>query len=177
MSAINTLFDELSAQAETRKLPPVNLWHPERIGTIDIRIARDGTWFHEGDPILRQPLVDLFATILRKDPDGYCLVTPAEKLLIEVEDAPFQAVDVEVKGAGAEQQLLFTTNVGDYVLADEHHPISIEGDQAQPRPYIDVRDGLRALIGRSVYYRLAELAEESADGWWLTSAGARFRLG
>lgn len=177
MSVINTLFDELSALGAARKLPPVNQWHPERTGRIDIRIARDGTWYHEGEPILRQPLVDLFATILRKDPDGFCLVTPAERLLIEVEDVPFQAVDVEVKGEGGEQQLLFTTNVGDYVLADEAHPIIIEGDPEQPRPYLLVRDGLRALIGRSVYYRLAELAAEDSEGWWLTSAGARFRLG
>jgi hypothetical protein len=177
VSAINTLFDELSALSAARKLPPVQQWHPERTGTIDIRIARDGTWYHEGDPILRQPLVDLFATILRKDPDGYCLVTPAEKLLIEVEDAPFQAIDVEVKGEGDAQQLLFTTNVGDYVLASTEHPVVIEGDSEHPRPYLAVRDGLRALIGRSVYYRLSDLAQEDIDGWWLTSAGTRFRLG
>lgn len=177
MSAINTLFDELSALGAARKLPPVSQWQPPRTGTIDIRIARDGTWYHEGDPILRQPLVDLFATILRKDPDGYCLVTPAEKLLIDVEDAPFQAIDVEIKGEGSTQQLLFVTNVGDYVLADAEHPISIEGDADHPRPYVDVRDGLRALINTSVYYRLTELVEEDADGWWLTSAGTRFRLG
>ncbi len=177
MNAINSLFDELSTLAAERKLPPVNQWQPERMGKIDIRIARDGTWYHEGDPILRQPLVDLFATILRKDPDGYCLVTPAEKLTIEVEDVPFQAIDVEVKGAGAEQQLLFSTNVGDYVLADEAHPISVEGDPDNPRPYLEVRDGLRALISRSVYYRLSDLAEEGADGWWLTSKGTRFKLG
>ena len=177
MSAINTLFDELTALGAARKLPPVKQWHPERTGTIDIRIARDGTWYHEGDPILRQPLVDLFATILRKDPDGYCLVTPAEKLLIEVEDAPFQAIDVEVKGEGSDQQLLFSTNVGDYVTADAEHPMVVEGNPEQPRPYLEVRDGLRALIARSVYYRLTDLAEEDPDGWWLTSAGARFRLG
>lgn len=176
MSTADRLFDELAALQSARRLPPVSQWHPERVGTIDIRIARDGTWYHEGDPILRQPLVNLFATILRKDPDGYALVTPAEKLLIEVEDAPFQATDVEVKDSGADQQLLFTINVGDYVLADEAHPIVVEGTEDAPRPYIEVRDGLRALIGRSVYYRLVDLAEEDADGWWLTSAGTRFRL-
>jgi hypothetical protein len=177
MNGINTLFDELSALAAERKLPPVNQWLPERTSRIDIRIASDGTWYHEGDPIRRQPLVDLFATILRKDPDGYCLVTPAEKLSIEVEDVPFQAVDVEVKGCGEGQQLLFTTNVGDYVLADEAHPIVVEGTANHPRPYLEVRDGLRALIGRSVYYRLVELADEDQNGWWLTSSGERFRLG
>ena len=177
MSAINTLFDELAVLAAERRLPPVNQWHPERAGHINIRIARDGTWYHDGDPILRQPLVDLFATILRKDPDGYCLVTPAEKLRIQVEDVPFQAIDVEVKGAGADQQLLFATNVGDYVLADEAHPVTVAGQADNPRPYLEVRDGLRALIGRSVYYRLSDLAEEDQTGWWLTSAGTRFRLG
>jgi hypothetical protein len=177
MSPLTTAFDALIALQAERKLPPVAQWHPERTGRIDIRIARDGTWYHEGDPIRRQPLVDLFATILRKDPDGYALVTPAEKLLIDVEDAPFIATDVEVKGSGSDQQqLLFSINVGDYVLADEAHPISIEGSADEPRPYLEVRDGLRALIGRSVYYRLIELAEEAPDGWWLTSAGARFRL-
>ena len=177
MSAINTLFDDLSALAAARKLPPVNQWHPERTGSIDIRIASDGTWYHEGDPILRQPLVDLFATILRRDPDGYCPVTPAEKLTIEVDDAPFQAIDVEVKGEGADQQLLFATNVGDYVIADAAHPIVVEGEADSPRPYVEVRDGLRALIGRGVYYRLADLAEEDQHGWWLSSCGARFKLG
>ncbi len=176
MSAADALFDELMALRSERRLPPVGQWHPDRVGTIDIRIAPDGTWYHEGEPIRRQPLVDLFATILRKDPDGYALVTPAEKLLIEVEDAPFLATDVEVRGQGADQQLLFTTNVGDIVLADESHPVLVEGTPEAPRPYLEVRDGLRALIGRSVYYRLADLAEEDADGWWLTSAGARFRL-
>ncbi len=177
MSAVNTLFDELLALADNRKLPPVQQWHPERTGTIDIRIARDGAWYHEGDPILRQSLIDLFATLLRKDPDGYCLVTPAEKLLIEVEDVPFQAVDMEVNGDGADQQLLFVTNVGDHVLADETHPITVEGTADRPRPYLEVRHGLRALIGRNVYYRMSELAYEDQNGWWVTSNGARFSLG
>jgi hypothetical protein len=176
VSTADELFDELLILRSERSLPPVNKWQPERVGTIDIRIARDGTWYHEGSPILRQPLVDLFATILRKDPDGFALVTPAEKLLIEVEDAPFLATDVEVRGSGADQQLLFTTNVGDYVIADEAHPIVVEGSPEAPRPYLEVRDGLRALIGRAVYYRLVDLAEEEAGCWWLTSAGARFRF-
>lgn len=177
MRTVNTLFDELSALRAGRKLPPVEQWHPEREGTIDITIAADGTWYHEGDPITRPALVRLFSTVLRRDPDGYCLVTPAEKLGITVEDAPFVAVDLEVQGEGQAQQLLFVTNVDDYVLADSAHPIRLAGSPESPRPYLMVRNGLEALISRPVYYRLAELCEEAADGWWLWSAGVRFPLG
>ena len=177
MSSVNALFDELSRLQAAKKLPPVDQWHPERVGQIDIRIARDGTWYHEGEPIVRQSLVRLFSTILRKDPEGYCLVTPAEQLSIEVEDAPFIATDMEVKGSGAAQQLLFTTNVDDHVQVDAAHPISVEGTPERPRPYVEVRDGLRALIARSVYYRLVELAEEDNGSYWIWSGGERFRLG
>jgi len=177
VSRVDTLFDELAALQVQRRLPPVQHWHPEREGRIDIRIDRDGTWYHEGDPIRRKPLVRLFSTILRKDPDGYCLVTPAERLLIEVADAPFVATDLEIKGRDRSQQLLFVTNVDDYVIADEHHRIRIDGTADLPRPYVRVRDDLDALIGRSVYYRLAELCESDADGYWLWSSGIRFRVG
>ena len=177
MSQVNALFDELSALQAQKKLPPVNAWHPERTGRIDIRIASDGTWFHEGGPINRLPLVKLFSTILRKDPDGYCLVTPAEKLTITVDDAPFLVVDVEVKGSGESQQLLFVTNVEEYVLAGRDHPIRMAGTAERPRPYLHVRDGLEALINRSVFYRLVDLCESRDDGYWLWSSGERFRLG
>lgn len=177
MSAVNALFDELTALQAERKLPPVGQWHPERTGRIDIRIARDGTWYHEGDPIVRLPLVKLFATILRKDPDGYWLVTPAEKLQIEVEDAPFIATDVEAKGEGQDQQLLFTTNVGDYVLAGRAHPVTVLGTPDRPRPYVEVRDGLTALLTRSLYYRLVDLCVEEGGSYWLWSDSERFRLG
>jgi len=177
VSRVDTLFDELAALQVQRRLPPVQHWHPQREGRIDIRIDGDGTWYHEGDPILRKPLVRLFSTILRKDPDGYCLVTPAERLLIKVADAPFVATHLEIKGRGRSQQLLFVTNVDDYVVADEHHRIRIAGTAERPRPYVRVRDDLEALIGRSVYYRLAELCESDADGYWLWSSGVRFRLG
>ncbi len=177
MQTLNALFDELSAIQASRQLPPVSAWNPSREGRIDIRIARDGTWYHEGDPIQRAPIVRLFSTILRKDPDGYCLVTPAEKLTIEVEDAPFVAVDVEIKGAGAEQELLFITNVDDYVRADAEHPLKLADGAAGPKPYVTVRAGLDALVSRPVYYRLAELCEERDGQFWLVSAGERFRLG
>jgi hypothetical protein len=174
---VNELFDQLTELQAGKRLPPVHSWHPDRSGSIDIRIASDGTWFHEGDPILRIELVRLFSTVLRKDPEGFCLVTPAEKLLITVDDAPFIAVDLEVKGTGTEQQLLFVTNVDESVLAGADHQISVTGPAESPRPYLHVRDGLDALIGRPVYYRMVELCESAEDGYWLVSCGERFQLG
>jgi hypothetical protein len=175
--SVNELFDQLKILQADKRLPPVADWNPEHEGSIDIRIASDGTWYHEGDPIRRPAIVRVFSTILRRDGDDYCLVTPVEKLAIEVEDAPFLAVDFEAKGTGEGQQLLFITNVDDYVLADAHHPIRVEGPVEQPRPYLHVRDGLDALIGRSAYYRLTELAVPEGDGYWVWSSGERFRLG
>lgn len=172
-----SLFDTLQQAQADRKLPPVQQWHPERVGRIDIRIAADGTWYHEGDPIRRDALVRLFATVLRKDPDGYCLVTPAEKLLIEVEDAPFVAVGLEVKGQGRDAELLFSTNVGDHVVADAEHPLRVDEPAGEPRPYVTVRDRLEALINRPVFYRLVDQALEEGDELVVYSRGTRFVLG
>jgi hypothetical protein len=145
-------------QAPGRGLPPVHLWHPEHCGEIDIRIAANGLWFHEGTPIGREALVRLFSTVLRKDPDGFHLVTPVEKLRITVDDAPFVAVRVDAVG----EALSFTTNVGDVVEAGPDHPIRVEIDAGtgEPRPYVHVRRGLEALIARPVFYELAEMARE-----------------
>ena len=177
MSRLNELFDQLAARQADKKLPPVQQWNPERTGTIDIAIARDGTWYHEGEAIRRQPLVNLFATVLRRDPDGYCLVTPAEKLLIEVADAPFVAVDMEVQGEGREARLLFSTNVDDHVVADADHPLWVEEQDDGPRPYLEVRDGLTALVARSVFYRLVDQAVQEGDELVVYSSGQRFPLG
>lgn len=177
MSGVNELFDRLVTLQAEKSLPPVALWHPDREGTIDIRIAADGSWYHEGDPILRQSLVKLFSTILRREGDHHYLVTPAEKLRITVEDAPFLAVDFEIQGTGRAQQLLFITNVEDYVLVDADHPIRIGGDEAKPKPYLTVRDGLEALISRAAYYRLADYCEPDGAEYWLWSADQRFRVG
>jgi hypothetical protein len=137
-------------------LPPVEKWNPRHCGEIDIRIAHDGTWFHEGRPIGRRELVRLFSTILRKDADGFHLVTPAEKLRIRVEDAPFVAVLLDVQGEDREQRLIFTTNVGDQAVAGPENPIRVAGDETAP--YLHVRRGLEARISRAVFYQLAELA-------------------
>jgi len=168
-----SIFDELlSAQAQ-KTLPPVSAWHPEREGTIDIRIAADGTWFHEGQPIRRAPLVNLFATILRRDQDQFVLVTPAEKLTIAVEDAPFIATDLDVRGSDVDTDLLFTTNVGDHVLADSKCWLLMRDS----KPYLHVRDGLEALLTRSVFYRLIDVAREEGGSVCVYSQQTRFELG
>ena len=178
MNPIDALFDTLVALDAEKRRPPVASWRPERVANIDIRIAADGTWYHEGGPIRRPALVKLFASILRKDEDGYCLVTPAEKQLITVEDAPFLAVDMEVKGAGSQQSLLFVTNVEDCVIADAAHPIRVEtAADGEPRPYVMIRDGLEALIARPVYYRLVECAVTEDQDVVVYSNGARHLLG
>lgn len=145
-------------QAPGRGLPPVHLWNPAHCGDIDIVIKRDGLWFHEGAPIGREALVRLFSTVLRKDPDGFHLVTPVEKMRITVEDAPFIAVRVDRVG----EALRFLTNVGDEVEAGPDNAIRVEADPAtgEPRPYLHVRRGLEARIARPVFYELVELAEE-----------------
>jgi hypothetical protein len=146
--------------AAGRGLPPVDKWHPAHCGDIDIRIARDGTWFHQGTPIGRKELVRLFSTILRKDPDGFVLVTPAEKMRIVVEDAPFLAVLLDVTGTGRTQKLTFTPTVGDQSEANAANPIRVVSDPetGEPAPYVHVRKGLEARIARTVFYQLADLA-------------------
>ena len=145
-------------QAPGRGLPPVHLWNPAHCGAIDIVIRKDGLWFHEGTPIGREALVRLFSTVLRKDPDGFHLVTPVEKLKITVEDAPFIAVRVDREGEG----LKFLTNVGDEVEMGPDHALRVETDpvSGEPRPYLHVRRGLEALIARPVFYELVEMAQE-----------------
>lgn len=152
--------------AKGRGLPPVQDWNPPFCGDLDMRIARDGTWFYEGTPIGRPGLVRLFSTILRKDGDDYFLVTPVEKVGITVEDAPFVAVDFELDGAGPEQKLTFHTNVGDSVIASADTPLRFVRDESgEPSPYVKVRAGLEALIDRKSFYRLVELGtEHEVDG-------------
>lgn len=166
---------EAAKQAPGRGLPPVHLWNPEHCGDIDIVIRADGVWMHEGSPIGRPEMVRLFSTILRKDPDGYRLVTPVEKMRIQVEDLPFRAVSVrEEDGA-----LVFTTDQGDEAVAGEEHALVVDTDAetGEPAPSIHVRGDLWARIGRSVFYELVERAEE-IDGALAVKSGAKvFALG
>ena len=174
---------DIARMAEEKKLPPVERWNPDHCGSSGMRIARDGTWYHEGSPIGRQAMVRLFSTILRREPDGsFVLVTPVEKLDIEVEEAPFVAVELRSEGEGERRNLAFRLNTGDAVVAGPDHPLRFELPQGQdgeegPRPYLLVRPGLEALIARPVYYELAELAlaeQGRPPGLW--SGGAFFPL-
>ena len=140
---------------------PVHNWNPPYCGEIDMRIAADGRWYHEGSPVGRMSLVQLFSNILRRDDDGYYyLVTPAERVRIRVDDCPFVAVDMDVKGSGQNQVLLFTLNTQEQVSAGAGNAIEVTTDaEGQPHPVIHVRHGLNALISRSVFYRLVDLAQ------------------
>lgn len=183
----NTNQDGLSAiikQIQGQKHPPVHLWNPEFCGDLDMRIARDGTWFYLGSPIGRKPLVKLFSGVIRLDPDEkYYLVTPVEKIGITVDDAPFVAVEMFREGEGEEQVLSFRTNVDDFVILDAEHPfrITFDPETQEPAPYVRVRVNLDALIVRSVFYDLVNLSEEKIVdgtrklGFW--SSGEFFELG
>ncbi len=178
-------LDDIAALISDKQLPPVQRWQPDCEGDMDMVIKRDGSWQHEGGVIHRKALVRLFASILRREPDGrYCLVTPAEKLFIQVEDAPFIAIslrlfnDAASRSGNSSQAVVFETNVGDNVIVDQHHGVHIDTDaQGNPRPYVHVRDGLNALLGRSVYYELVDacVAHENRIGFW--SKGDFFALG
>ena len=170
-------FEELLKVARDRSLPPVERWQPARVGDIDIRIAANGDWFHEGAVVKRFAIARLFATILRVENGEHFLVTPAEKLRIRVDDAPFIATDFETEGEGATRRIVFAINVGDAVLVDAAHPIVVKDRDGEPRPYVYVRDGLRALLARPAFYRLVDLAEEADGEMGIWSAGERFVLG
>ena len=151
----------------------------------DMRIARDGTWFHEGTPFTRIALVKLFSTVLKRTDDGgYMLATPVERVAIEVEDAPFVAVEMACDGEGRERCLRFRTNIDEWVTLDADHPLRVaeQPDTGEPSPYIKLREGIEALVARAVFYDLVEMAEDGPGpdgakvvGVW--SAGTFFPLG
>lgn len=171
-----------AARAATRRgPPPVHLWNPPFCGDLDMRIARDGTWYYLGTPIGRLPLVALFSSILKREGDAHFLVTPVEKVGIKVEDAPFVAVDFTATGTGRDQRLAFTTHVGDSVEAGPDHPLRFGRDaQGAPAPYVHVRAPgggvLEALIDRKSFYRLVELGTEHQGRFGLWSGGAFFAM-
>jgi hypothetical protein len=161
---------ELAAQ---RKLPPVDLWNPEKTGDSEMRIAADGRWYHQGGEITRPAMVRAFSSLLRREADsGYSLVTPQERLLIEVEDAPFIAVEMQSEGERETRKLAFRLNTDDLVIAGQNHKIEL-----RPLPYLHVRAGLWAKLARPVYYELAELAlDEKHDPYGLWSESVFFPM-
>ena len=167
-------------RAAPRGLPPVEKWNPPFCGDLDMRIARDGTWFYNGSPIGRKPLVRLFSSIIKREGEDYFLVTPVEKVGIQVEDAPFVATDFTVQGDGRDATVTFTTHVGDTAAAGEAHPIRVTRDRAtgEPSPYVLIRRNLEALIDRKSFYRLVDMGlpheVEGTDWFGLWSGGVFF---
>ncbi len=163
------------------KEPPVESWNPPLSGEMDMRIAANGDWYYRGSRLKRHSMVKLFSTILRIEDDGcYYLVTPVEKFRIRVDDAPFVAHSLSVTGSDKAQRLTLVTNVGDEVTLGEAHPLIVEIDPGtgEPRPYVPVKRGLRALVERADFYRLVDLArEEQREGrtvWGVWSDGSFF---
>lgn len=153
-----------------KSLPPVEKWDPPFCGNLDIRIARDGTWFYLGTPIGRPELVKLFSSIIRKDGKDYFLVTPVEKVGIQVDDAPFVAVDFDNCKQSEIHCLEFTTHVGDKVIAGSKNPIRVQINKKtqEPSPYLLVRRNLEALIDRKSFYRLVDIGvhNQIEDRMW-----------
>jgi hypothetical protein len=164
--------------ARKRGPAPVHLWNPPFCGEIDMRIAVDGTWFYNGSPIGRAPLVQLFASILRRDADRFVLVTPVERVGIKVDDAPFLAVELILAHANGAPVLTFRTNVEDFVTVDKDHPLRFErGASAGLKPYVLVRGGLWALVKRALFYDLAALGQTrqwQGEEWFGVSSSGIF---
>ena len=171
-------LDQLASRIADRAHPPVDRWNPAHCGDSEMRIARDGTWYHQGQPIGREAMVRLFATVLRREPDGsHVLVTPAEKLRIEVEATAFRAVTMTMEGSGEARGIAFALDSGDAVIAGPDHPLTMVDTPEGPSPRLAVRHGLDAELARPLYYELADIAlAEGHDPPGIWSGGAFFSL-
>jgi hypothetical protein len=171
-------LDELQTLIDERRLPPVDQWNPERCGHSEMRIARDGTWYHQGEPIRRPAMVRLFSTVLRRETDGrHMLVTPVEKLEIEVDATAFRAIEMTSESNGRDRRIAFKLDSGDGVILGPGHPLNMIPTETGPSPRISVRYGLEAELTRPVYYEVAEIALGESDrppGVW--SCGTFFAL-
>lgn len=179
-SSLEQLLAALKRQASSgdKSPPSVDRWNPAHCGDIGMEILADGTWKHEGTRITRESLVRLFASILRKDEDGQTyLVTPAEKIVVKVEDAPFVAIRADRVGEGRDQTIVFTTNVGDVVQAGEAHRLRVAFSDGAPRPYLHVRGRLEARVLRAPFYELVDWAEPRDGKLGVWSGGVWFELG
>jgi uncharacterized protein len=166
---------EIAELVAARKLPPVESWQPGHIGDSEMQIAPDGKWYHQGGEITRPAMIRAFSSLLRRNADGsHWLVTPQQKLSIQVEDAPFVAVELQSDGHGEARSLAFRLNSDDLVVADADHALELRGDL----PYLHVRNGLWAKLARPVYYELADIAlAESPDQPRVWSQGVAFAIG
>jgi hypothetical protein len=186
-SKANSLLDLVATlQSEAglekpRSLPPVHLWNPEHCGDIGLEIRRDGSWWQDGVRFSREKLVRLFSTILRKDSDGYYLVTPHEKVVVRVADAPFMGIRADRHVSDGRPVLLVTTNVGDVVAVDAEHPLRVRNDPStgEPSTYVHVRGGLEARLARPPWYEVVGWAEADPDGTTMSvsSSGISFPIG
>lgn len=169
---------ELQKLIDERRLPPVEQWNPEHCGHSGMRIARDGTWFHDGAPISRPAMVRLFSTVLRREADGrHVLVTPVEKLDIDVDVTAFRAIEMRAEGKGRDRRIAFRLDSGDAIVMSAAHPLMIIATSQGPSPRLLVRHGLEAELSRAVYYELAELAlGEGGDPPGIWSDGVFFPL-
>jgi len=151
----DNLFKQLQDLEDQGKgKPPVHLWNPEHVYDFDLRIDKQGRWFHEGSEIKRIKLVKLFANVLKKEGENYYLVTPVEKAKIQVEDVPFLIVQMEKN----DQRVIFRTNLDDLISLSQEHPIELRKSELGELPYIKVRNNLWARFNRNVYYQAVELA-------------------
>ncbi len=166
-------LEQIAALVTQRKLPPVEQWSPGKLGDSEMRIAADGSWYHQGGPIRREAMVRAFAGLLIRDASGaHWLVTPFEKLTIDVDDAAFVAVDCATRDGA----LVFRLNTDDLVIAGPDHPLRAAGDAETPALYLAVRHGLEARLNRSTYAQLAEIALAQGKDWVVESLGTRFSL-
>jgi hypothetical protein len=172
-------LDKLKKLIDERRLPPVEQWNPESCGHSQMRIARDGTWFHQGTPIQRPAMIRLFSTVLRREADGrHMLVTPVEKLEIDVESTAFRALEMQNEGEERDRRIAFRLDSGDAVILDADHPLRVVETDCGPSPRILVRHGLEAELTRAIYYELADIAlAEGARPPGIWSAGTFFPLG
>lgn len=169
---------ELGALIEQRRLPPVEQWNPEHCGHSEMRIARDGTWYHQGAPIRRPAMVRVFSTVLRREPDGrHMLVTPVEKLEIDVDSTAFRAVEMQTEGQGRDRRIALKLDSGDAIILGPDHPLNFVDSGRGPSPRVLVRHGLEAELSRPIYYELADIAvAEGADPAGVWSDGVFFRF-
>ncbi len=178
IAVVGRSLADLATLIGERGHPPVDRWNPDHCGNSDMRIAADGSWFHLGTPITRPAMVRLFSTVLRREPDGsHVLVTPVEKLTIEVEVTAFRAIAMTSEGEAKKRSVAFELDSGDAIILGPDHPLTILTDPNGPSPRLAVRHGLEALIARPLYYELAEIAlaeGHQPPGIW--SSGAFFAL-